>query len=139
MATGSRRYASRTKVRLYKGHYKVQRKLSDSAGGFFEEFVDEGLVGLESFGGHTTELAEELRGDTNSDGLFGVSRSGRPTLGARRSSAFVDSGMLEKLSLLSGIGLSPLERRLARADDANDFLGIGHLSMSQENRFVYIR
>ncbi len=46
--------------------------LGDFAGGFFEEFVDEGLVGLESFSGHTTELAEELRGD----GLFGVSRSG---------------------------------------------------------------
>ncbi len=50
--------------------------LGDFAGGFFEEFVDEGLVGLESFSGHTTELAAELRGDANGDGLFGVSRSG---------------------------------------------------------------
>jgi hypothetical protein len=50
-------------------------KLGDFAGGFFEEFVDEGLVGLGLLGGHAAELAEELRGDANGDELFGVSRS----------------------------------------------------------------
>ncbi len=53
--------------------------------------------------------------------------AGRPTLRARRSSASVDSGMSEKSSLLSGIGLAFFAGRLARADDANDFLGIVHL------------
>jgi hypothetical protein len=51
---------------------------------------------------------------------------GRPTLRARRSSAVVDSGMSEKSSLLSGIGLAFFAGRLARADDANDFLPIFH-------------
>ena len=50
--------------------------------------------------------------------------AGRPTLRARRSSASVDSGMSERLSVLSGIGLALFAGRLARADDANDFLGI---------------
>src|SRR5229473_3418165 len=50
--------------------------------------------------------------------------AGRPTLRARRSSASVDSGMSERSSLLSGIGLALFASRLARADDANDFLGI---------------
>jgi hypothetical protein len=52
--------------------------------------------------------------------------TGRPTLRARRSSAVVDSGMSEKSSLLSGVGLAFFAGRLARADDANDFLGIFH-------------
>src|SRR5258708_39395383 len=52
---------------------------------------------------------------------------GRPTLRARRSSTSVDSGMPERSSLLSGIGLAFFAGRLARADDANDFLGIVHL------------
>jgi hypothetical protein len=51
-------------------------ELGDFAGGFFEEFVDEGLVGLGLLGGHAAELAEELRGDANGDELFGVSRNG---------------------------------------------------------------
>ncbi len=53
--------------------------------------------------------------------------AGRPTLRARRSSASVDSGMSERSSLLSGIGLAFFAGRLARADDANDFLSIVHL------------
>jgi hypothetical protein len=32
--------------------------LGDFAGGFFEEFVDEGLVGFGLLGGHAAELAE---------------------------------------------------------------------------------
>ena len=40
--------------------------------------------------------------------------AGRPTLRARRSSALVDSGMSEKSSLLSGIGLALFACRLAR-------------------------
>jgi len=50
--------------------------LGDFAGGFFEEFVDEGLVGLGLLGGHAAELTEQLRGDANGDELFCVSRSG---------------------------------------------------------------
>ncbi len=50
--------------------------LGDFAGGFFEEFVDESLVGLGLLGGHAAELAEQLRGDANGDELFRVSRSG---------------------------------------------------------------
>ncbi len=41
----------------------ASRALGDFAGGFFEEFVDEGLVGLGLPGGHASKLAEELRGD----------------------------------------------------------------------------
>src|SRR5229473_8619219 len=58
---------------------------------------------------------------------FAFPEAGRPTLRARRSSAAVDSGMSERSSLLSGIGLALFAGRLARADDANDFLGIVHL------------
>jgi hypothetical protein len=61
--------------------------------------VDEGLVGLGLLGGHAAEAGKQLRGDANGDELFGVSRSGRPTLRARRSSPSVDSGMSERLSL----------------------------------------
>jgi len=59
---------------------------------------------------------------------FALPEAGRPTLRARRSSAVVDLGMSEKSSLLSGIGLAFFAGRLARADDADDFLAIGHLS-----------
>ena len=52
--------------------------------------------------------------------------TGRPTLRARRSSVLLDSGMSEKSSLLSGIGLTLFAGRLAGADDANDFLAIFH-------------
>src|SRR6266852_6073324 len=55
---------------------------------------------------------------------FAFPEAGRPTLRARRSSASVDSGMSERSSLLSGIGLALFASRLARADDANDFLDI---------------
>lgn len=50
--------------------------LGDSAGGFFEEFVDEGLVGLGLLGGHAAKLAEQLRGDANGNELISVARSG---------------------------------------------------------------
>jgi len=53
--------------------------------------------------------------------------AGRPTLRARRNSAVVDSGMSERSSLLSGIGLAFFAGRLAGADDADDFLGIAYL------------
>jgi len=46
--------------------------LGDCAGGFFEEFVEEGLVGLGLLGGHA---AEQLWSDTNGDELFGVAGS----------------------------------------------------------------
>src|SRR5271169_3495101 len=52
--------------------------------------------------------------------------AGRPTLRAWRSSALVDSGMSEKSSLLSGIGLTLFAGRLAGADDVNAFLAIFH-------------
>src|SRR5713226_10223914 len=58
---------------------------------------------------------------------FAFPEAGRPTLRARRSSASVESGMSERSSLLSGIGFALLAGRLARADDANDFLAIVHL------------
>jgi hypothetical protein len=50
--------------------------LGDFAGGFFEEFVDEGLVGFGLPGGHAAEPAEQLRGDADGDGLFCIPRSG---------------------------------------------------------------
>ena len=53
-----------------------KRGLRDFASGFFEEFVDEGLVGFGLPGGHAAEPAEELRGDANGDELLGVSGSG---------------------------------------------------------------
>lgn len=46
--------------------------LRDFAGGFFEEFVDKGLVGLGLFGGHAAELAEKFWGDADGNELFGV-------------------------------------------------------------------
>ena len=55
---------------------RAYEALGDFAGGFFEEFVDEGLVGLGLLGGHTAEPAEQFRGDANGDELFSVSRSG---------------------------------------------------------------
>ena len=48
--------------------------LGDFAGGFFEEFVDEGLVGFGLLGGHAAEPTEQLRSDANGDELFSVSR-----------------------------------------------------------------
>src|SRR5437879_6511936 len=56
-----------------------------------------------------------------------VPETGRPTLRARSSSASVDSGMSERSSLLSGIGLALFAGRLTRADDADDFFAIFHL------------
>jgi len=50
--------------------------LGDFAGGFFEEFVDQGLVGFGLFGGHAAELAEKFRGDADGDELFGVAGGG---------------------------------------------------------------
>ena len=55
---------------------KTMGGLGYFAGGFFKEFVDEGLLGFGLLGGHATELAEQLRGDADGDELFGVSRSG---------------------------------------------------------------
>ena len=49
---------------------------------------------------------------------------GLPTRRARRSSWSVDSGISEKLILLSGIGFAFFTGRLARADDTNRFLAI---------------
>jgi hypothetical protein len=49
--------------------------LGNSASGFFEKFVDEGLVGFGLLGGHAAELTEQLRGDANGDELLRVSRS----------------------------------------------------------------
>ena len=76
--------------------------------------MDESLVGLGLFGGHAAELAEKFWSDADGDELFGVSVAGRPARRARRSSAAVDSGMSERLILLSGIGLGLFARRLAR-------------------------
>ena len=39
-------------------------ELGDSAGGFFKEFVDEGLVGLGLPGGHAAEATERGRRKT---------------------------------------------------------------------------
>ncbi|MGH9744134.1 MAG: hypothetical protein ACRD51_17470 [Candidatus Acidiferrum sp.] len=46
------------------------------AGGFFQEFVDEVLVGLGLFGGHEAELAEKFWGEADGDELFGMTRGG---------------------------------------------------------------
>ena len=43
--------------------------LGDFAGGFFEEFVDQGLVGFGLLGGHAAELAEKIWGDADGDEL----------------------------------------------------------------------
>ncbi len=62
--------------------------------------------------------------------------AGQPNLRARRNSAAVDSGMPERSSLLSGIGFALLAGRLARADDADDFLAIFHLPGSVNERGI---
>jgi hypothetical protein len=46
------------------------------AGSAFEEFVDEGLIGLGLFGGHAAELGEKARGDADGNQVFGVTRNG---------------------------------------------------------------
>jgi hypothetical protein len=51
-------------------------RLGDFAGGFFQEFVDEDLVGLGLFGGHAAKLAEKFWGDADGDELFGVAGGG---------------------------------------------------------------
>src|SRR6266851_3587489 len=53
---------------------KTTGLLGNIAGGFFEEFADEGLAGLGLLGGHAAKLAEQLRGDADGDELLGVSR-----------------------------------------------------------------
>ena len=71
---------------------------------------------------------------------FAFPETGRPTRRALRSSAPVDSGMSERSSLLSGIGLAFFAGRLARVDDANDFLGMvylsGRVNEKEEERFL---
>ena len=60
--------------------------------------MDEGLVRLGLPGGHAAKLAEQLRGDTNGDELFGVSRSGAAhAAGAAQfgASRFGDVGEVE--------------------------------------------
>jgi hypothetical protein len=57
-------------------HFGETPGLSDFAGGFFEEFVDKGLVGFGLFGGHAAELAEKFWGDTDGDELFRVAGGG---------------------------------------------------------------
>ena len=86
--------------------------------------MDEGLVGFGLPGGHA---AEELRAMRMAMSCFAFPEAGRPTLRARRSSASVDSGMSERSSMLSGIGLALLASPLADADDANDFVSIFRL------------
>ena len=63
--------------------------LGDFAGGFFEEFVDEGLVGFGLLGGHAAELAEirtwedlnvERRNVREKRGPSTASRQKTPTL-----------------------------------------------------------
>jgi len=49
---------------------------SDFAGGFFEQIVNQGLVGLGLFGGHAAKLAEQLGGDADGDELLGVAGGG---------------------------------------------------------------
>jgi hypothetical protein len=82
------------------------------------------LVGLGLFGGHAAELAEKFWGDADGDELFGVAGGGAADGRARRSSAAVDSGMSERSSWLSGIGLAFFARRLACADKANELLAM---------------
>ena len=101
--------------------------LGDFAGGFFEEFVDEGLVGFGLLAAMRRSWRSSCGAMRMAMSCFAFPEAGRPTLGARRSSAAVDSGMSERSSLQSGIGLALFAGRLARADDANDFLGIVHL------------
>ncbi len=48
----------------------------DFACGFFQEFVDKGLVRFGLFGGHAAELAKKFWGDTDGDELFGVAGGG---------------------------------------------------------------
>ena len=66
---------TRKKAGLKTGHYKVGKKQNpsgDFAGGFFEQVVDQSLVGLGLFGGHAAELAEQLRGDADGNELLGA-------------------------------------------------------------------
>src|SRR6266849_3124208 len=103
-------------------------ELGDFAGGFLEEFVDEGLVGFGLLAAMRRSWRSSCGAMRMAMSCFAFPEAGRPTLRARRSSAAVDSGMSERSSLLSGIGLALFAGRLARADDANDFLGMVHLS-----------
>ncbi|HXJ07033.1 MAG TPA: hypothetical protein VNH65_18160 [Candidatus Acidoferrum sp.] len=52
------------------------RGSGDFAGGFFEEFVDQGLVGFGLFGGHAAELAEKFWRDADGDELLSVASGG---------------------------------------------------------------
>jgi hypothetical protein len=63
-------------------HYIARGALRDFAGGFFEEFVDERLVGFGLLGGHAAELAEELRSDAN--GAIGFDLRAPPSFSSRR-------------------------------------------------------
>lgn len=46
------------------------------AGGAFEEFVDESLIGLGLFGGHAAKLIQETWGDTDGNQVLGVTGDG---------------------------------------------------------------
>src|SRR5216684_9087327 len=97
-------------------------ELGDFAGGFFEEFVDEGLVGFGLLAAMRRSWRSSCGAMRMAMSCFAFPEAGRPTLRPRRSSASVDSGMSERSSLLSGIGFALLAGCLARTDDADDFL-----------------
>jgi hypothetical protein len=58
------------------------------AGGLFEQFVDERLVGLGLPGGHAAELMEQARRDADGNELFSVAGGG-PTYATRLAKLFV--------------------------------------------------
>lgn len=70
----------------------------DFAGGFFEQFVDERLVGLGLPGSHAAELMEQARRDADSNELFGVAAR-RPAHATRAAKLFFrglwDAGEVE--------------------------------------------
>lgn len=51
---------------------RKRRESCDLAGGFFEQVVNQGLVGFGLFRGHATELAQQLWGNADCYELFGV-------------------------------------------------------------------
>lgn len=86
-------------------------KSGDFASGFFEEVVDQGLVGLGLFGGHAAELAEQLGGDADGDELLGVAGGGSSNaagaaelgIGGFRDVGEVDAAIRNRLGALCAL------------------------------------
>lgn len=103
---------------------------------FFQQFVNERLIGLSALGGHFSQLTQELGRKPDSN-CFAIPLDGLPTRRTRHNSSGVDSGISGKSIYESGIGLAFPSARRSRADDLECFF---FMSMtSQVNNQPYIR